>query len=95
MAKRITEYGIGGFIANRVDKNIVGTSAIPLTWPEIDEEQKARLEDADYKVNRCEDSGQTLLAAAWRKYRSDCRDLRKKFASPDDVVWPDKPANPA
>ena len=58
-------------------------------WQDIRIHRCKLLQQADIKINHCEDNG--VNADNWRSYRQELRDLPQNYDNPTTVVWPQAP----
>ena len=59
-------------------------------WLDIRQERNQLLADTDWVITMHKEKG-TNIPAAMKTYRQALRDITDTYASPDDVVWPEKP----
>jgi hypothetical protein len=59
-------------------------------WGPIRKERDRLLCETDWIVIKAKESGSNL-SAAWKTYRQSLRDITTTFATPEEVVFPDKP----
>ena len=63
-------------------------AAEPLS--KLREVRNAKLAETDWEIVMHKEKG-TNIPAALKTYRQALRDITDTYASPDDVVWPEKP----
>lgn len=61
-----------------------------ITLEELRVVRNQKLTETDWVVTMHKELG-TNIPAAWKTYRQALRDITDTYASPDDVVWPEKP----
>ena len=59
-------------------------------WLDIRQERNQLLAETDWVITMHKEKG-TNIPTAMKTYRQALRDITDTYASPDDVVWPEKP----
>jgi hypothetical protein len=62
---------------------------VPPAWEQIRAKRDGLLKDSDWSV--LADATPKPSQEAWLNYRKELRDLPQTFATPEEVVWPNKP----
>lgn len=67
----------------------VSVAASFITWEHIKTQRDALLKDCDWADLP---NSPVKNKPAWIRYRQALRDIPQQFNSPQDVIWPEKPA---
>ena len=72
------------------DYTLSEEAVIATKWLDIRQERNQLLAETDWVITMHKEKG-TNIPAAMKTYRQALRDITDTYASPDDVVWPEKP----
>ena len=72
------------------DYTLSEEAIIAAKWLDIRQERNQLLAETDWIIVMHKEKG-TNIPTAMKTYRQELRDITDTYASPDDVVWPEKP----
>ncbi|MEZ9762732.1 phage tail assembly chaperone [Vibrio splendidus] len=87
--KNYENWPISDLKDSGVPQAVIDAAIVDKEWGLIRAKRFLLLAEADALVNVAEDNGQNV--AELRGYRQALRDIPQNYATPGDVVWPEKP----